>query len=183
MPRTVAGERTDKRPPLSLRTTQDLRKQLETAALASGRSLAQEVEYRLERSLDRRATVMEAFGSNNPELMRALNLVLAGLWREDGKVPRHLVGLNPALLLAAITTILAAAEKNVDQLAAKAHPMDWMTFARLGIARACGLSPAEAEERAKKVLPKAAQMLASYERGREIAESALGKSARKGTRK
>ena len=41
-----------KRYPLNMRTTKSLRQRLERAAKKSGRSLAQEVERRLERSLD-----------------------------------------------------------------------------------------------------------------------------------
>jgi hypothetical protein len=43
---------TGKRWPLSLRTTKELREGLERAAAKSGRSLAQEVEHRLEASLE-----------------------------------------------------------------------------------------------------------------------------------
>lgn len=39
-----------KRHPLNMRTTKDVRERLEAAAGAAGRSLAQEVEFRLERS-------------------------------------------------------------------------------------------------------------------------------------
>jgi len=39
-----------KRVPLNMRTTQDLRDKIEAAAKAAGRSIAQEVEIRLERS-------------------------------------------------------------------------------------------------------------------------------------
>jgi hypothetical protein len=49
---TPAKEPDGKRYPLNMRTTQDLRKRLERAAEKSGRSLAQEVEHRLQRSLD-----------------------------------------------------------------------------------------------------------------------------------
>lgn len=42
-----------KRYPLGMRTTKEIRERLESAASESGRSLAQEVEYRLERSFDR----------------------------------------------------------------------------------------------------------------------------------
>jgi hypothetical protein len=41
-----------KRYPLNMRTTKGVRERLERAAAKSGRSLAQEVEWRLERSLD-----------------------------------------------------------------------------------------------------------------------------------
>src|SRR5215467_13335325 len=39
-----------KRYPLNMRTTKELRDKIEEAAMASGRSLVQEVEFRLERS-------------------------------------------------------------------------------------------------------------------------------------
>src|SRR5215204_3123260 len=83
MPRTIAGQRTDKRPPLSLRTTRELRDMLEAAALASGRSLAQEVEDRLEGTFEyarrqRERQLAEVFANSEVfglvELMaRALN--------------------------------------------------------------------------------------------------------------
>jgi hypothetical protein len=52
-----------KRHPLNMRTTAELRAKIEAAAAASGRSLVQEVEYRLERSFladEVRAAVAEA---------------------------------------------------------------------------------------------------------------------------
>jgi hypothetical protein len=49
-PRLPEGE--GKRYPLGIRTTKELRERLEAAAKASGRSLAQEVEFRLERSYE-----------------------------------------------------------------------------------------------------------------------------------
>jgi predicted HicB family RNase H-like nuclease len=41
-----------KRYPLNMRTTKELRDRVDVAAMASGRSLVQEVEFRLERSFD-----------------------------------------------------------------------------------------------------------------------------------
>ncbi len=41
-----------KRHPLNMRTTKELRDKVDAAAMASGRSLVQEVEFRLERSFD-----------------------------------------------------------------------------------------------------------------------------------
>jgi hypothetical protein len=52
MPRRVKSAPKGKRYPLNMRTTQELRSQIETAARASGRSLVQEVEYRLDRSFE-----------------------------------------------------------------------------------------------------------------------------------
>ncbi len=51
MPR-LAAPREGQRIPLMTRTTKDLRDRLEEAATASGRSLGQEVEYRLTRALE-----------------------------------------------------------------------------------------------------------------------------------
>jgi hypothetical protein len=50
MPRRAKPPEEGKRVPLNMRTTRDVRDRLAAAARASGRSLAQEVEYRLERS-------------------------------------------------------------------------------------------------------------------------------------
>jgi hypothetical protein len=50
MPRTKTRSDDGKRYPLNMRTTKETRERLERAAAASGRSLAQEVEYRLEKS-------------------------------------------------------------------------------------------------------------------------------------
>lgn len=50
MPKTATPSKDGKRHPLNMRTTKDMRDRLERAAVESGRSLAQEVEYRLDRS-------------------------------------------------------------------------------------------------------------------------------------
>jgi len=49
--RAIPG--TGKRQPLNMRTTAELRRKIERAAGKSGRSLVQEVEYRVERSFQR----------------------------------------------------------------------------------------------------------------------------------
>jgi hypothetical protein len=51
---------TGKRYPLNMRTTFEVRRQLEAAAKASGRSLAQEAEYRIERSIMDERRMVEA---------------------------------------------------------------------------------------------------------------------------
>ena len=48
MPKTFKS--TERRHPLNVRTTKDIREKLEAAARASGRSLTQELEHRLEQS-------------------------------------------------------------------------------------------------------------------------------------
>lgn len=49
------SERLVRMHPLNLRTTPAMRKKLEDAASANGRSLTSEIEHRLERSFDREA--------------------------------------------------------------------------------------------------------------------------------
>ena len=56
-PNLPAGE--GKRYALGLRTTKELRDLLQQAADSSGRSLAQEIEFRLERSFERERTLAE----------------------------------------------------------------------------------------------------------------------------
>ncbi len=47
---TIEPPQDGKRHPLNMRTTKELREKIERAAAQSGRSLVQEVEFRLERS-------------------------------------------------------------------------------------------------------------------------------------
>ena len=60
-----------KRHSLTIRTTKELRESLEQAAEASGRSLAQEVELRLERSFDR-DRMAEILVAQNSQLFNVL---------------------------------------------------------------------------------------------------------------
>src|SRR5215469_649009 len=65
-----------KRYPLNMRTTKELRDKIEEAAMASGRSLVQEVEFRLEQSFRReeddrrRKKELESFGVKIVEEMQ-----------------------------------------------------------------------------------------------------------------
>ena len=69
--RTIEGE--GKKSPLNMRTTAALRDKLEAAAGESGRSLVQEVEYRLEQSF-----AMDALlGGKYSELPRLITLAMA----------------------------------------------------------------------------------------------------------
>jgi hypothetical protein len=52
-----------KRYPLSLRTTKDLKEKLESASRVSGRSIAQEVEHRLEQSFKTEANIADAIAA------------------------------------------------------------------------------------------------------------------------
>ena len=84
MPKTTKGAGDGKRYPLNMRTTKETRERLEAAALANGRSMAQEVEVRLERSFS------EERGFGGPEMRRLAYLMAtafatAGQLRAAGK--------------------------------------------------------------------------------------------------
>lgn len=84
MPKTTKGAGDGKRYPLNMRTTKETRERLEAAALANGRSMAQEVEVRLERSF------AEEQGFGGPEMRRLAYLMAtafatAGQLRAAGK--------------------------------------------------------------------------------------------------
>jgi TraY domain len=65
-----------KRHPLNMRTTEAIRRQLEQAAEVSGRSLAQEVEYRLEQSFnvarENELTSVLLGGDDNAKLLQLI---------------------------------------------------------------------------------------------------------------
>ncbi len=70
-PKLPAGE--GKRYPLSLRTTREIRELIEREAIMSGRSLAQEAEYRIQKSfVDERAKYEEFGGPSLYWFMKAL---------------------------------------------------------------------------------------------------------------
>jgi hypothetical protein len=80
---TKPPKRDIKRSPLNMRTTQELRDQLDTAAAESGRSLAQEVEYRLELSFLRER---EIYGNPATEaLVKSLVMAIRYVESTTGK--------------------------------------------------------------------------------------------------
>ena len=76
MPRTLRRAGAGKRHPLNMRTTATIREQLEAAANVNGRSLAQEVEARLERSFHQE----HVFGSRE---MASLAFEMAAIFAVD----------------------------------------------------------------------------------------------------
>ena len=68
-----------KRYPLNMRTTFELRRNLEAAATASGRSLAQEAEYRLERSFLSQQVMFEAMEFGYGQGTAGILLILGDL--------------------------------------------------------------------------------------------------------
>src|SRR5215217_7046091 len=133
-----------------MRSTRQLRDQLERAAIESGRSLTQEVEYRLERSFDREAVVVEALGGENAKLVRELLKILGGPQSKDQCI-------KDSHFLAAITVILDYADGFVDEIAENAISDLWMNLSVRGIRgteeKPDKLSEAKALERALKFYP------------------------------
>jgi hypothetical protein len=87
MPRKSKAALPGKRHPLNMRTTKELREKIERAALASGRSLVQEVEFRLEQSLDgSRDALLSCLlgGGDRTEVLRLLASVLM-----NAPIPLH----------------------------------------------------------------------------------------------
>jgi TraY domain len=80
MPKRAPTLGDGKRSPLNMRTTRDLREKLEKAAGKSGRSLVQEVEARLEQSLNGDFLLTELLGSGkNAYLLKLIAAMLSGL--------------------------------------------------------------------------------------------------------
>lgn len=99
-----------KRHPLNMRTTKELRDRIETAALASGRSLVQEVEFRLEQSFHTDSLIHLLHGSEASAT--ALRLIAAAMqmetvgedgtpWPQDAS-KREVVFRATCLIMAAV---------------------------------------------------------------------------------
>src|SRR5438876_7479844 len=92
MPRKKVVE--GKRYPLNMRTTKEMREKLERAATESGRSMVQEVEFRLERSFDREELSTEVsrrlntFEGMIKEWLRHAGLEHAGAQRKEQLLAR-----------------------------------------------------------------------------------------------
>ena len=80
MPKRAPTFGDGKRSPLNMRTTKALREKLEKAAGQSGRSLVQEVEARLEQSLNGDFLLTVLLGSGkNAHLLKLIAIMLSGL--------------------------------------------------------------------------------------------------------
>jgi hypothetical protein len=91
-----------KRIPLNMRTTQELRDRIEAAARASGRSLVQEVEYRVEQSFQQGDTAEAAEAAiDDHTIDRKIDddymvpLAEIGLWSPEYARIRHQGGHPP----------------------------------------------------------------------------------------
>lgn len=96
-----------KKAPLGMRTTHALRAKMETAAAASGRSLAQEAEFRLERSFDPATEAVLSLiegDSKSSRVIRAISQVFYAVSFEGSGVPAYIARAG---LTAAFERILA----------------------------------------------------------------------------
>lgn len=85
MPRKAAGTDGRKMQALNMRTTAEVRDRLAAAASASGRSLAQEVEYRVTRSLLQDEDQSHFYGGqHNAQLVRLLTTALVRIEKNTG---------------------------------------------------------------------------------------------------
>ena len=85
MPRTTKPTGDGKRHPLNMRTTRETRERLEATAAANGRSLAQEVEARLERSFAQDQRLEDVFGSADLfGLLRAVGTAMDAAGKSAG---------------------------------------------------------------------------------------------------
>jgi len=82
-PKFAPGERT--RGPLTIRLRDQIRQELETTAAAAGRSLSEEIEYRLELSFSRRDYLRETWGDDFFNLAEAAAKSLAHLQQFTGE--------------------------------------------------------------------------------------------------
>lgn len=148
---------------LTFRTRANLREQLEEAAQQSGRSVSEEIEYRLQQSFDRNALALQMYGSKNTDLMRALSYLFS--------VSRGMEKFsNASVYLAAITTIMAYGDANYKKLIEdNIDPSIWQMFSRLGVAQACNVDLNKAEEIAERLVPEMANLMAEYREGAEMA--------------
>jgi hypothetical protein len=85
LPKTVTTQGSGKRHPLSMRTTKEVRDQLEAAAGRAGRSLAQELEFRLEASIARQEYLIAQWGEDIYNICESMARSLWHIERYTGK--------------------------------------------------------------------------------------------------
>lgn len=121
MPRTTKGAGGGKRYPLSMRTTKEARERIEAAAIANGRSLAQEVEARLADSFDEE----DQFGGS--EMVAIVNLI-AGAFLRGGQLGARASQhpeWTPAEWMADPFCYRAAVHSVIDALATAQPKLRW----------------------------------------------------------
>jgi hypothetical protein len=138
-PKFAPSERT--RGPLTIRLRDQARQELEATAAAAGRSLSEEIEYRLELSFSRRDYLRETWGDDFFNLADAAAKSLAHLqqftgesWVKDNRTGELLVKILAELViryrdLAALTEMFGLEQSQKPQ---KSDPELVDTFVSLG---------------------------------------------------
>ena len=111
-----------KRYPVGIRTTKALREALWSASRASGRSLAQEIEFRLERSLDRERQVVDALELVFDRQVAGLMLAIGCVVKQARPRPRRHDWLSDP---EAFRVQAEAINLLLQALAPDAHPRVW----------------------------------------------------------
>jgi hypothetical protein len=126
--------------PLNMRTTEEIRRRMEETAAASGRSLAQEVEYRLSQSFERDEFLRLLFGRP----------YFADIFQKMAEVARRIerkTGKTEAKDIATMRAIQAAWVVTVSQLSPHPHmPAAEMVAAIRAAANVPAYVPAYEEE-------------------------------------
>lgn len=161
--RPVVAEEDRKTANLTFRTRGGLRAQLEEAAQESGRSVSEEIEYRLQTSFDRQSVAKQIYGQKHDGLIRALSSIL-GSAGDAGGCPDSVANL------VAITTIFAYSGENYRSLVKKnVDPSVWFYLSQHAISHSRGLGMEDAGYAAERAVPEMAVEMAEYRAGVEMA--------------
>jgi hypothetical protein len=137
---------------LTFRTRADLRKSLEAAAEQAGRSISEEVEYRLQRSFDREALVQELYGDQHANLLKSLSRILS-----MASGTKNISGgkeLSDQFILSAMMLILGYENRKLINLLDPETLKASEISAASEIVNVLGIDPSEAKKRARGALSK-----------------------------
>jgi hypothetical protein len=136
---------------LTFRTRADLRKSLEAAAEQAGRSISEEVEYRLQRSFDRGAVALEMYGSQHAKLIRSFNKVLS--MASGARQVRGGNELSDNFILIAVVMLLAYSGRGIwTLLDDEVRQKNAEIAATAEIADAMEIEPSSARRRVRSAL-------------------------------
>jgi hypothetical protein len=91
------GAEVGKRYPLNMRTTFEVRRELEQAAAATGRSLAQEAEYRIQRTFQNQKVLQEALDLSFGPQISGLLMIIGDVMRATAQTASFAKNGNPSL--------------------------------------------------------------------------------------
>ena len=149
--RPAVSSKQKKSQTITFRTRPDLRESLEAAAEQAGRSISEEVEYRLQRSFDREALVRELYGDQHSKLFRSFHKILS--IASGAKQIREGKDISEDFILTAILMLLAYSGKDIRTLLDDdVRQKNSQIVAASEIADAIGIEPSQAKARARRAL-------------------------------